>query len=210
MIQILCGTDIKKRSLAIEKLIHNRDVTRLSSEEVSKTSIITYAQSVDLFGSSPVIIIDGIISEGAIVFSAKELISLQESKTLFIFLENKIKASDEKKYAKYATIEFFEEKKAIQTAKINTFAIVDSFARHDKVATWVLYCEAIEKGTEPEALSGMLFWKIKNMLINGTKSFSPQELRQQSSQIVSLYHKAHRGECDFVVGLEQFILTSLS
>jgi predicted RNA methylase len=42
------------------------------------------------------------------------------------------------------------------------------------------------------------------------KVFSKEELKNNSSLIVYLYHKAHRGEFDFYIGIEQFILNSLS
>ena len=48
------------------------------------------------------------------------------------------------------------------------------------------------------------------MILNGTKFFSKEELKKASSELVSIYHKAHRGEYDFTISLEQFILSSLS
>ncbi len=142
--------------------------------------------------------------------SKDDLTFFKDSKTIFIFLEDKLLASEQKKYIKYAQVEKFEEKKIIQVPKVNTFAIADAFARHDKIGTWMLYREAIEAGTSPEAISGILFWKIKTMILEGTKTFSINNLKNQSSAIVSLYHRAHRGESDFTLGLEQFILTTLS
>ena len=73
-----------------------------------------------------------------------------------------------------------------------------------------MYREGVESGIEPEAIAGILFWKIKTMILNGSRMFSIDELKNQSSKIVSIYHLAHRGEVDFIVSLEQFILTSLS
>ena len=94
--------------------------------------------------------------------------------------------------------------------KFNIFGITDAFAKHDKVMTWVLYRRGIEGGVEPEAIAGILFWKIKTMILSGNYLFDKDELKRQSSRIVSIYHKAHRGESDFSIGLEQFILSSLS
>ena len=116
----------------------------------------------------------------------------------------------EKKYKKYATVEKFENKELKKIPPINTFSIADAFAKGNKIEAWTLYRRAIELGVEPEAISGMLFWKIKTMILNGNKVFSIKELQNQSKNIVSLYHNSHKGNCDFVVGLEQFILSSLS
>ncbi len=73
-----------------------------------------------------------------------------------------------------------------------------------------MYMSIIEKGEAPEAIAGMLFWKIKTLLTgSSTKPFTRPELLQASSSLVDIYHKSHRGECDMEQALEQFILTTL-
>lgn len=210
MIYILAGNKVKEKTLYVKKLGENRDIIKISQASVSRELLKEYAENVSLFGDSPVIVTENALSEGDITFSLDELKSLNESKTIFIFNEDKLLKTDEKKYIKYAIIERFEEKEVKSVPKINIFAIADSYAKRDKVNTWILYREAVEAGLEPEMISGMLFWKIKTMVQNGNKNFSNDELKYNSSAIVSLYHEAHRGEKDFVIGLEQFILSSLS
>jgi hypothetical protein len=48
------------------------------------------------------------------------------------------------------------------------------------------------------------------MILNGTKVFTKDELKKRSSELVSIYHRAHGGEVDFTISLEQFILNSLN
>jgi hypothetical protein len=48
------------------------------------------------------------------------------------------------------------------------------------------------------------------MILNCNNIFSIDNLQKQSKDIVSLYHNSHKGNSDFVIGLEQFILSSLS
>jgi len=210
MIYILVGNDIKKRSAYLKTLLKNREVIQLTQGGVSKESLIGYAQSQNLFGDSPTILMENFLHDGVTLLSAKDLTLLQESTSIFIFLEDTLKAVDEKKYKKYAAIEHFSEKVVASSPKFNTFVITDAFGRHDKISTWILCREALEKGVEPEAISGLLFWKIKTMMLGNNNLFTKDELKNQSSAIVSLYHRAHRGECDFGIGLEQFILSSLS
>lgn len=209
MIYILAGNDVKKRSAYMKTLLKDREVIRPVLEDNLKESLIGYAQSQNLFGDSPIILMENFLHDGTISLSTKDLNLLQESTSIFIFLEDVWKAVDEKKYKKYATIEQFDEKIVASAPKFNTFVITDAFGRHDKIGTWMLCREALDKGIEPEAISGLLFWKIKTMML-GSSSFTKEELKNQSSSIVSLYHCAHRGECDFGIGLEQFILSSLS
>lgn len=210
MIYIFLGNDTKKKNSQVKKIVKEKEFLKLSTREISKELIMNQAESKSLFGDSPVFVSENILTDEGISFSKEDLEILKNSENLFIFLEDKMLSAEQKKYSKYANIESFEEKVAKPTPKINLFGIADSFARKDKITTWVLYTEALESSVEPEAISGILFWKIKTMILNGTKFFSPEELKDQSSSIVSLYHLAHRGEVDFKIGLEQFILSSLS
>lgn len=210
MIHILVGLDRNKRNIFIKKLAPENLIS-VPLTSVSQDMLKDYASSVNLFGDIPSILIEGIISESDIVSSVDMLKELNDSPTLFILLEDKLTISSEKKYTKYSTITHFDLPTIKKSApKVNTFAIADAYGNRDKIGTWVLYRDAIEKGTEPEAISGMLFWKIKQMMLANPKAQNIHILKRNSGELVSLYHKAHKGERDFTIGLEQFILTSLS
>jgi len=210
MIYILSGNDTKKKNSYLKKLYKNDLPVFIPSKDVNKKELFDQAGSVSLFGGSPIVILENIIKEGNITFSQEDLSILKESETIFIFLEEKLLAPDLKKYKKYATIEDFNIEIKKQTPKINIFGIADAFSNKDKIGAWIIYREAILQGVSPEEISGIIFWKIKTMLLSGTKFFSVDELKNLSSILVSIYHDAHRGEYDFVIGLEQFILSSLS
>jgi len=210
MIYILVGNDTKSKSNYIKTLAEGRGRVFLNSSTVSKELLNNHAVSNSLFGEVPLVIVENLIEENEIILSLDDLKSLNDSPTIFILLEDKLLVSNQKKYEKYATIERFEQKEIKATPKTDVFAIADAFARKDKVKAWTLYREAIEAGGSPEAISGMLFWKIKTMILNYSKVFPLDTLKKLSSEIVSLHHQAHKGERDFIVGLEQFILKSLS
>lgn len=210
MIYILVGDDLKKKNIYFKKLVSDNEPVFLSSSNVTKELINNYASSVSLFAGVSIIVIEDLIKQKEIIFSKEELEKLKRSQTVFVLLEDKLLVADEKEYKKYSTIETFKQKEIKEKNYNKDFELANAFAQKDKIKTWILYREAIEKGIEPEAISGMLFWKIKNLILNGNRVFPLDILKKQSSEIVSLYHKAHRGETDFVVGLEQFILSSLS
>lgn len=209
MIYIFLGNDTKKKNAEIKKIVGDKEFVKLPIREISKDLLLNHAENQSLFGSSPVFIAENILTEGNISLAKEDWELLNNSKNCFIFLEDKLPQVEQKKYLKYANLESFEEKITKSPPKVNLFGIADSFAKRDKITTWVLYTEALHN-TEPEAISGILFWKIKTMILNGTKNFSTEELKNQSSKIVSIYHLAHRGELDFRIGLEQFILSSLN
>lgn len=210
MIYILSGNDTKKKSVYLKKLCGDPEPIYLSGRSATKDALLSYAGSVSLFGDTPIVIIENFIKESGIALSKDELSSVKDSKTIFVFDEEKLLATDAKKYTKYATIEDFTTTQIKQAPRMNVFGIADNFSRRDKVSTWVLYREAVSVGVAPEEISGIIFWKIKTMIIDGTKLFSTSELKKRSSELVSIYHKSHLGEIDFTIGLEQFILSALS
>lgn len=208
MIYLLLGLDLKNKNIYTNKLIQESESIFLSPNILTKELIMNHSMSTSLFGDKPIIIIEDILKDENIIFNKDELQILKESETIFIFKEDKLLVEEQKKYKKYVTIENFELKKKTQNNKFNVFSITDAYAVKNKIVTWTLYRKAIESGIEPEAIAGVLFWKNKIMILNGSKVFSKDELKKNSSNIISLYHKAHGGDRDFVVGLEQFILSS--
>lgn len=210
MIHILIGGDIRNKGNYIKDLTNNRENIFIGENNIGKDFIMSCCYGIDLFNKSSFVVLENILNGGDINFSTEELVRIKESNTLFIFKEDKLSVVLQNKYKKYGEIKIFEEKKVIQTIKFNVFNITDAFANKDKILAWTLYNKAIVEGIEGEAIAGIIFWKIKTMLLNGSNVFSQDDLKQQSSKIISLYHKAHRGELDLSLGLEQFILTSLT
>lgn len=208
MIYILVGENIKSKNIFIKKLIVERESFFVSSD-ASKELIMSYCYNVDLFNKTPVLVIDNVLNNGEIIFNIDELATLKNSGTDFIFTEDKLLKSHQDKYKKHGEINFFEGEKIIQK-KFDIFSLTNAFEKRDKISAWVLYHKALSEGVEPEAIAGVLFWKIKTMILSSSRIFDKNELKIQSSNIINLYHKAHRGEEDFLVGLEQFILSSLS
>lgn len=210
MIYILLGNDIKKKNTYLKKLYKNDVPIFIPHTDISKEFLFNQARSISLFGEHSIIVLDNAIKEGRLDFSVDELRSLKDSETTFILQEEKLLVSDLKKYKKYATIEDFSNLITKKVPKIDVFNIAEAFARWDKIGAWVLYRQAISQGIPPEEISGILFWKIKMMILNGTKIFKLDTLKKMSSELVAIYHKSHKGEIDFTISLEQFILSSLS
>lgn len=117
---------------------------------------------------------------------------------------------------------------ALSLRDFNIFSISDAFAAKDRKALWVLFERAKRFGIPAEEISGVLFWQLKAIMIakdsgkENDAGFSPfvlgkakafakkwnhEELLNFSSKLVSVYHEAHRGICDFDCGLERAILS---
>ena len=120
-----------------------------------------------------------------------------------------------------------KEKLALIGEKIDFFEFADALGKRDKRGLWVLYQDALVEQVPAEEVHGIFFWQIKSMLLAkkcktaeeaNMKSFPFQKAREYSinykdgelenfsSKLVSMYHEAHRGNTDFFVALERFIL----
>jgi len=120
-----------------------------------------------------------------------------------------------------------KEKLSLIGEKIDFFEFADALGRRDKRGLWVLYQDALAEQVPAEEVHGIFFWQVKSMLLAkkcktaeeaNMKSFPFQkarkysrnykagELEKLSSRLVEMYHEAHRGNIDFFVALEKFIL----
>jgi DNA polymerase III delta subunit len=112
--------------------------------------------------------------------------------------------------------------------KIDFFEFADALGRRDKRGLWVLYQDALAEQVPAEEVHGIFFWQVKSMLL-ATKCHTPAEANMKpypfqkareyarnyskdgeletiAEKLVSMYHEAHRGNADFYVALEKFIL----
>lgn len=109
----------------------------------------------------------------------------------------------------------------------NVFALTDAFGTRERGRAWSVFQKALMNGSEPEELHGLIFWQLKTILIaSGTASatdaglkpfvyskakgfarnFSPDELRNMSGDLVSLYHESRLGGSPLDLALERFLL----
>lgn len=209
MIYIFSGNDNKSKNAEIKKLFGNKEFFSIKKEELVKEKIFEYSNIKSLFGDSPIIVVDNFFDE-KYSFSKKEILDLQKSETIFIFSEDSFSSANIKKYREFVIFKLFEEKKEKKFETNISFEIANAFGVKDKIKAWILFNQAIEKGVEPEQISGILFWKIKSLSESRQNVFSREEIKRSSSLLVSLHHDAHLGKKDFVVGLEQYLLFVLS
>ncbi len=178
-------------------------------KQVNKEILTSYAEHVSLFGDQNLILLPNSISETEDIFSKEILTTCQNSDTVFLFVESKLLADDLKTYQKY-TKDVFKYDEVAKKEKANPFLLTDLFARKDKIGAWTTYMNLIEGGESAEAISGMLFWRIKTAILKNEKlPLSQNELMGASRELVSMYHSAHNGESELAISVEQFILKTL-
>jgi len=117
--------------------------------------------------------------------------------------------------------------------KIDFFEFANGLGERNKKLLWTLYQDALDESVPREEVHGIFFWQVKAMLAavrckdaveaglnpyvftkskNYAKNFgqtaemAEEKLKEMSSRLFNMYHQAHRGEIDFAVALEKFIL----
>ena len=208
MIEILYGYDLKKKNAYMKSVVGNVESIQISPRTISLNVLLSYSHQAPLFGDRPTIILENPISVSEMVFTDELLEVLKNSETNFIFLEDDLTAAEIKKYKKFSEIKEFTLIKPAN--KTNPFVVANAFGNKDKLGAWSAYCDVLARGEGPEAIAGMLFWKIKTLLIAPSQNpFTKIELKNASSALIDIYHKAHAGEMELDIGLEKFILDTL-
>lgn len=220
MIYFYCGTDIdklkdKSNELANSLLKKKPDasVFRLNSENMNNDVLAKYIGSQGLFSNKYIVILDRLFDKKTSNsdtrdFIVEKLKEISESQNIFIIVEGKLEKTISNKIEKFSekVVKYdldIEDKKEDS----NVFALADAFSRKNKKDAWILYRKAIDRGEAPEALHGMIFWKIKTMILSGGNSlWSKDELIKTMDEMITLYHDSRRGAGELETLLESFIL----
>jgi DNA polymerase III delta subunit len=202
-------------------------VVDLSEEGISEAKLEELAGSQGLFERKFIVFADRLsekVSDAEIILGEIPLIA--ESDNVFVFLEGSLKADILKVFKKYSNqVQNFE--KVEKKERFNSFSLADALGERNKEKLWILYRKALGSGLSPEELHGTLFWQAKTMravsLVQtaseaGLKPFSwtkaksalknwkESELRDLTSDLVSIYHNSRRGKHDLETALERLIL----
>lgn len=120
-----------------------------------------------------------------------------------------------------------KEELALKGEKIDFFDFANALGEKNKKLLWTLYQDALAEEVPSEEVHGIFFWQVKAMLsallskndeeagLNPfvyrkarayAKNYSEEKLKKMSTKLFEMYHLAHRGEIDFAIALEKFIL----
>ncbi len=182
-------------------------VDERSWEQMSVAELAALASTSSLMGDTQLFLFPGALtSERADDFLdfAEELAA---SEHIFIFDEEKLLKRPTDILTKAgAQIEVLAAVKKEET--FNVFAVANAFGARDKKKFWLLLMEAARREAAPEAIAGMLHWKVRDMLAKGERGkFTTAELKDLSRRLVALYHDSHRGAGELSLLLERFALT---
>lgn len=217
MIYLMYGTDIdsalKKAQATVTSLLKKKpdaSFIKVENNGQESLSLDEYIGGQGLFENKQLVFFDRVLENKKVAGEVLGcLAEMQKSENIFIFLEGALTkvvlSKFEKKSEKIQ--ECAKAKSDKKEEKFDVFSLTNALGVGDKKQLWMLYLKAQEAGTAPEQIHGLLFWKVKDMLVKkNTRAYDEPTLKTMSSELVSLYHDAHRGLHDFPLALEGWIL----
>jgi hypothetical protein len=155
------------------------------------------------------------------------LLDMTQSPNVFVFREGVLDTKTKKEFEKHATKQEEHVVRKGEEQRFNIFSLADALGRRDSKALWVLYTRALRACAVPEEIHGTLAWQVRSMLATSVsksadeagqkpftyskakqflRNYTSEELKKMSSELVALYHDAHRGIHDLDIALERWIL----
>ena len=212
MLYLFSGDDAKNKIINYEKFIKSIpkgvEVFSISRNNFDRVQIESFYSGSSLFSSLSALVFQGIFEhEETRDFVLEKLILMGESQNYFIFLESKLSKpildAFKKGRAEINVFELPKEKKE----KFDNFLVANAFGSKDKLNTWIYFRQAIDLGVSLEEISGVLFWKIKDMILRKNFSkFKEDELKSFIAKLSYLLPEARKKGVDAESAFEEFIL----
>ncbi len=184
----------------------------LSWEQLSIEEILSVATTASLLGDAQAYKLTGALGGDRGEEFLESATAFVQSPHTFVFVEEKLLKKPNDLLAK-AGAEVGVAKKEVKEEKepFSVFALTYAFAAKDKKKLWLLFSEALRQGVVPEAIAGILHWKVRDLhskrqFKGGGGAYTEKELRTHSRTLVVLYHDAHRGAGELGLLMERFIL----
>lgn len=212
MLYLFSGDDSKNKILNYEKFIKSIPVGTetlfINRNDFNPMQIESFYSGASLFSALSAIVFQNILEyEEKRDFLLDRLAQMGESGNTFVFLESKLNKpildAFKKARAELNIFELPKEKKE----KFDNFLVANAFANKDKLNTWIYFRQAVDVGVGMEELVGVLFWKIKDMLLKKNFSkFKEEQLKIFASRISCLLPEARKSGLDAEAAFEQFLL----
>lgn len=215
MIYLFCGDDTKRKHENYEKFILSipagAETFFIGKNDFNPMEIESFYSGAGLFFTKCVVVFTNIFEkEETLNFILSKLSLLSESENTFVFLEGKLNKpvldAFKKAEPKKNQINFFELPKE-KKEKFNNFLLANALGEKNKLDLWIYFRQAIDKGVALEELTGVLFWKVKDMLMKkNLGKFSEMELKNFAGELSYLLPEARKSGLDAETVFERFLL----
>lgn len=215
MIYLFTGDNAEKKVQAFEKFVLSAskgvDVFNINKNDFDEMQVESLYSGSGLFFQKTITIFSDVLDrEGVRDFVFKKMSLMQDSQNDFIFLEGPLPKSILKEFEKVKTkVNVFELPK-IKKEKFNNFLLANAFGFRDKLNLWIHYRQAVDLGVGLEELVGVLFWKIKDMILKKNfVKFKEDELKKIAGKLSYLLPEARSEGKDAEIAFEIFLLESV-
>ena len=213
MLYLFAGDDAKNKLLSYEKFIKSEEMETffISRNDFNRNQVESFYSGAGLFFTKCAIVFSNIlaneVNEETRNFILEKLSPMGQSQNDFIFLEGKLNKPilDAFRVAR-AELNIFELPKE-KKEKFDNFLVANAFSQKDKLNMWIYFRQAMNKGVGMEEIVGVLFWKIKDMILKRNfGKFSETELKNSASHLSYLLPEARKYGRDAESAFEQFLL----
>lgn len=215
MIYLFAGSNPEAKRQAYQKFLKtlpkDTEVFSISRSDFNPGQIESFYSGAGLFGgTSAVVFLNILENPEAREFLLAKLPEMGESENYFIFLEGKQEKT---------TLDFFKKARAEinlydreekKEARFNSFLLANALDQKDKLTLWIYFRRAVAAGVALEELAGVLFWKVKDMLLKRSfGKFSEAELKKLSGKLALLLPEARRDGRDAEAAFEEYLLEAV-
>jgi DNA polymerase III delta subunit len=178
----------------------------LKWETMSVEELVGLASTQSMFGGTQTFLLVGAIHSDRKEEFLDMAKAFMESPHTFIFEEEKLLKAPTTVLEKAGAKIEVEKKAVVKERGFDPFGLTFALANRDKKKLWLGLTQALQAGEKPEAIAGLLHWKVRNELekASGEKR---EALVHLSRKLVYMYHDSHRGAGDLELLLEKFALT---
>jgi DNA polymerase III delta subunit len=222
MLYIFYGTNerearTKAKALisGLQKKAADAELVRLTDESVTGVDgallIDHHLQSSGLFKQNYILYLDGMDSV-FLGFSGAQLERMKQSTHICVVLLGKLTKKQKDTVEEYADkmVEAVTDKSNSKAQRFDVFKLANALKDRSKPKLWQALAEARLNSEAPEAIVGMLFWAVKDMLVKKQfRNYSEPELKKMIIKLAELPHKARVSAVSIHNALEEFALSSI-
>ncbi len=132
---------------------------------------------------------------------------LAESDNAIIILAPELPAAKARKIETRAAKTYVFNVSALPYSRGFNSALVNALAARDSKRLWLEVVRALRAGDAPEMIHGLLHWKARDLMENGSRTWKPEEARALSVALIELTRHARRTGVNFGDALERFALS---
>lgn len=215
MIYFFYGSDVgKTRAKAFQWVKAAREkqpdvpYMRITAEDLTPQVLQEAAGTQGLFFLKSLVMLDDpFLDSQAGELVMKELPALAASENVIGILAPKLIPARVKKIEALAAKSFVSDAGEKKQARGFNSALVNALAARDGKALWKEIIKAERMGDAPEMIHGLLHWKARDLMEKGGRSWTPEEARMLSRELIELVSEARSGGPALGARLERFALT---